>query len=100
MTYPRRTVKFLRRAQVATRGRQAEVALGRTPNKVIKMAEFIMPSFQSTSSTTNVRTSLQHLFGLLMSELGKKIDDSQKFTQETLLTLTLIELISSIRVKV
>ena len=64
------------------------------------MAEFIMPSFQSTSSTTNVRTSPQYLFGLLMSELGKKIDDSQKFTQETLLTLTLIELISSIRVKV
>ena len=44
---------------------------GRTQNEVVKKAEFIIPPFQSTSSTTNV-----------------SISDSQKFTQEMLLTLT------------
>ena len=45
--------------------------LWETRNEVIKKAEFVMPPFQSTSSTTNVSVS-----------------DSKKFTQEMLLTLT------------
>jgi len=47
-----------------------------------------MPPFQSNSSTANVSTSPQYLVDLLMFELGKKIDDSQMFTQDSLLTLS------------
>jgi hypothetical protein len=61
---------------------------GRTQNEVVKEAEFAMPPFQSNSSIANVSTSPQYLVDLLMFELGKKIDDSQKFTQDSLLTLS------------
>ena len=62
--------------------------LRRTRNEVVKKAEFVVPPFQPTSSTTNVSTSPQYLYVLLVYELGKKIEDSQKFTRETLLILT------------
>ena len=53
---------------------------------VVKKAEFVMLLFQSTPSTGNVSSSSQNIFDLLLSELGKKFDESQKFMQDMLLS--------------
>jgi len=61
---------------------------GRTRNEVVKKAEFSMPSFQSTSSTSNVSALPQSMFDLFLSEFGKKLEDSQKVTQDMLFNLS------------
>jgi hypothetical protein len=61
---------------------------GRTRNEVVKKAEFSMPSFQSTSSTSNVSVLPQSMFDLFLSESGKKLEDSQKVTQDMLFNLS------------
>ena len=53
---------------------------------VVKKAEFVMLLFQSTPSTSNVSSSSRNIFDLLLSELGKKFDESQKFMQDMLLS--------------
>ena len=57
---------------------------GRTKNEVVKKAKFSILSFQSTSSTTNVSTLPQTMFDLFMLKFGKKLEDSQKVTQDML----------------
>ena len=61
---------------------------GRTRNEVVKKAEFSMPSFQSTSSTSNVSVLPQSMFDLFLSKFGKKLEDSQKVTQDMLFNLS------------
>ena len=48
---------------------------GRTQNEVVKKAEFFVPSFGSTSSSTNVSTLPKEMFDLFMPEFGKKLAD-------------------------
>ena len=60
----------------------------RTRNKVIKKAEFTMPSFPSTTSSTsmsNVSDLPSDFVGKLMATLVKKYDKSQQFTQNLLI---------------
>ena len=71
---------------------------GRTRNEVVKKAEFSMPSFQSTSYTSNVSVLPQSMFDLFLSEFGKKLEDSQRSRKTCCLTLVIVW-IRLIRVK-
>ena len=65
---------------------------GKARQGVVEKEKFVMPTFPSTTSPTshviNVSSSPQDLYSVLMSDLGKKIDASHQYTQDSNLDLT------------
>ena len=67
---------------------------GKTRQGVIEKETFIMPSISSTTppppapAIFNVSSSPQDLYSMLLSELGKKINDAQLSTQNTLIDIS------------
>ena len=67
---------------------------GKTRQGVIEKEMFIMPSISSTTPLSpapavfNVSSYPQDLYNMLLSNLGKKINDAQIFTQNTLIDLS------------
>ena len=66
----------------------------KTPQGVIEKEKFVMPSISSTTppppapAIFNVSSSPQDLYSMLLSDLGKKIQDAQLSTQNTLIDLS------------
>ena len=66
----------------------------KTPQGVIEKEKFVMPSISSTTPpplvplVVNVSSSLQDLYSMLLSDLGKKIHDVEQSTQNTLIDLS------------
>ena len=67
---------------------------GKTRQGVVEKEKFVMPSISSTTPPSliplvvNVSSSLQDLYSMLLSDLGKKIHDVQQSTQNTLIDLS------------
>ena len=65
---------------------------GKTRQGMVEKEMFVMPSIPSStlpvSPNVNVSSSPQDLYGMLLSDLEKKIDDSHLSTQNVLLDLT------------
>ena len=61
---------------------------GKTRQGVVEKENFVMPPISSTTSpppapsVVNVSSSPQDLYSMLLSELGKKINDAQLSTQK------------------
>ena len=66
----------------------------KTPQGVIEKEKFVMPSISSTTPpplvplVVNVSSSLQDLYSMLLSDLGKKIHDVEQSMQNTLIDLS------------
>ena len=65
---------------------------GKTRQGVVENEKFVMPSILSTTPpvppVVNVSSSPQDLYSMLLSDLGKKIQDAQLSTQNTLIDLS------------
>ena len=67
---------------------------GKTRQGVIEKEKFVMPSISSATPpppvppVVNVSSSPQDLYSMLLSDLGKKIQDAQLSTQNTLIDLS------------
>ena len=67
---------------------------GKTRQGVIQKETFVMPSISTTTpppltpAATNVSSSHPDLYSMLLTELGKKINDAQLSAQNTLLDLS------------
>ena len=67
---------------------------GKTRQGVVEKEKFVMPSISSTTPPppvpqfVNVSSSPQDLYSMLLSDLGKKINDAQLSTQNTLIDLS------------
>ena len=74
------------RFEVAEQGDQGEDAcmLWEDQARVVEKEKFVMPKTQSATppapSVVNVSSSPQNLYTMLLSELGKKINDAQLST--------------------
>ena len=70
------------------------VCYGKTRQGVIEKETFVMPSTSSTtppppaSTVIYVSSSPQDLYSMLLSELGKKINDAQLSMQNTLIDIS------------
>ena len=64
----------------------------KTRQGVVEKEKFVMPSIPSTTppapAVFNVSSSPQDLYSMLLSDLGKKINDAQLSTQNTLIDLS------------
>ena len=67
---------------------------GKTRQGVIQKETFVMPSIPATTppppapTVTNVSSSHPDLYSMLLTELGKKINDAQLSVQNTLIDIS------------